>query len=821
MRCHLTLLAAALLATGAQAAPPRPALADWPRITSAVAPDPALEARVRAIVAGMTLRQKVGQMTQAEIGSVTPDEVRDYAIGSVLNGGGSWPDKNKFATAADWVALADRYYDASMATDLPIKVPVVWGIDAVHGNNNVYSATLYPHNIGLGAAHDPRLAGRMGRAVARSVRATGINWVFAPTLAVVRDVRWGRTYESFSSDPALVAAYATEYVRGLQGSLVDDGAVIATAKHFIGDGATYLGRDQGNSLVTRADMINLYGQPYYAALQAGAQTVMASFNSWHDQSAAVDYGKVHGSRALLTDALKTRMGFDGFVVSDWDGIGQVADCSKDACAQAINAGIDMVMAPTDWKAFIANTVRQVEAGQIPLARIDDAVSRIVRVKLRAGLFGVKPSGSRYAGQQAALQDRALARELVQKSQVLLKNDTGALPLTPGRRILVVGEGADSVVLQSGGWTLTWQGTGNQASDFPAADTILAGIRAANGAGRVTYSVDGAGVDVAAFDTVIAVLAESPYAEGAGDIGRSGTLRHTARYPHELAMLQRVAGKGKPVVTVLLSGRPVWTNDVMNLSDSFVAAWLPGSEGRGVADMLFKGGPAFTGMLPFAWPAFACQGVVAGNGLFAVGYGLQGGARSGVGPLDTSAQEGGCADANVLPVYVRGDHVRWPLFIASGAQRLSLGRDLADVVQLPGIKVDNAEFVQGHEGKRVAWTGPARIEARAPAARVLPDFAANGALRFDVQVTQAPAGMVTLGFGTGAVDVTRLFAGLAGKPYRTVTIPLSCFGARQASVETPFSVQSDAPFTAVLGAIELVGSQATELSCSDVPLARTP
>ena len=817
MRCHATFLAAALIAAGAHAAQPAP-LADWPRVASAVAPSAALEERVRAIVAGMTLRQKVGQMTQAEIGSITPDDVRVYAIGSVLNGGGSWPDKNKFATAADWAALADRFYDASMATDLPIKVPVVWGIDAVHGNNNVYGATLYPHNIGLGAAHDPRLAGRMARAVAQAVRATGINWVFAPTLAVVRDVRWGRTYESFSSDPALVAAYASEYVRGLQGNMLDDGAVIATAKHFIGDGATYLGRDQGHSLVTRADMVNLYGQPYYAALGAGAQTVMASFNSWHDQGAAVDYGKVHGSRALLTDALKTRMGFDGFVVSDWDGIGQVPGCSKDACAQAINAGIDMVMVPTDWKAFIANTVAQVDAGRIPLARIDDAVSRIVRVKLRAGLFGARPSASRYAGQQGALQDRALARELVQKSQVLLKNDAGTLPLTPGRRILVVGEGADSVVLQSGGWTLTWQGTGNQASDFPAADTILAGIRAANRGARVTYSVDGAGVDVAAFDTVIAVLAESPYAEGAGDIGRSGTLRHTARYPHELAMLERVAGKGRPVVTVLLSGRPLWTNDVMNLSDSFVAAWLPGSEGKGVADVLFKGGPAFTGTLPFAWPASACQAVMAGDGLFALGYGLKAGSRSSVGLLDTSAPEGGCFEANVLPVYVRGDHASWPLAIASGTQRLGLGRDLAEAVQLPGIKVDNAEFVQGHEGKRVTWTGPARIEARAAAARVLPDFAANGALRFDVQVTQAPAGTVKLGFGTGTVDVTRLFAGMAGKPYRAVTVPLSCFGARQASIETPFSIQADAPFAAVVGAIALVGNDVAALSCSDLQTA---
>lgn len=829
---HISLPVTALLAACAcaRAAPPPAApLSDWPRVASAVQPDAAIEARVRAIVAGMTLRQKIGQMTQAEIGAITPDEVRDHYIGSVLNGGGSWPGKNRLARAADWVALADRFYDASMATDMAVKVPVVWGIDAVHGNNNVRGATLYPHNIGLGAAHDARLAGRMGQAVAHAVRATGINWVFAPTLAVVRDVRWGRTYESFSADPAVVASYATQYVRGLQGdrsdapgALAADGAVIATAKHFIGDGATDQGRDQGNSLVSRADMINVYGPPYYAALAAGVQTVMASYNSWNDQAAGVDYAKLHGSAALLTGALKTRMGFDGFVVSDWDGVGQVAGCSKDACAQAINAGVDMVMVPNDWKAFIANTLAQVEAGAIAQARIDDAVSRIVRVKLRAGLFGKKPSASRYAGRQEALQNRPLARELVQKSLVLLKNDSGALPLAPGRRILVVGEGAASVALQSGGWSLTWQGNGTGESDFTVADSILAGIVAANGTGKVVYSVDGAGVDVHAFDTVIAVLAESPYAEGAGDIGPSGTLRHSSRYPHELALLQRVAGKGRPVVTLLLSGRPLWTNDLMNLSDSFVAAWLPGTEGKGVADVLFnvdesKGNISFTGTLPFAWPASACQGAggVAAP-LFAVGYGLHSGVRSHVGRLDADAQEGGCTDSKVLPVYLRGDHARWPLALVSGARRASLGRDLADVVALPGITVENGELGPNRDGKKVSWTGTARFEARAAAPRALPDFiGAQGALRFDVLVPAAPAGPVRLGFGAASVDATRLFAGLAGTAYRTVTLPLSCFGDAR-TVDTPFSVEATGPFTAVFGNIALVGDAAgAALACADL------
>jgi beta-glucosidase len=486
--------------------------------------------------------------------------------------------------------------------------------------------------------------------------------------------------------------------------------------------------------------------------------------------------------------------------------------------------------PNDWKAFIANTVAQVEAGAIPMARIDDAVSRIVRVKLRAGLFGQKPSASRYAGRQDALQNRPLARELVQKSLVLLKNDTGALPLAPGQRILVVGEGADSMALQSGGWSLTWQGTGTTNSDFTTGDSILAGIAAANGRDKVTYSVDGAGVDVRRFDAVIAVLAESPYAEGAGDIGPSGTLRHTSRYPHELAMLQRVAGKGKPVITVLLSGRPLWTNDVMNLSDSFVAAWLPGSEGKGVADVLFKGGKAggkaFVGTLPFAWPKSVCQAVTGKDGtgtpLFAVGYGLQSGARSQVGQLDATAQEGGCLEPDVLPVHVRGDHARWPLALVSGSDRVALGRDLADVVELPGIRVENAELVQGGDAKRVTWTAgssaPARIEARATAPRALPAFiTAQSVLRFDVLVPAAPAGTVRLGFGTASVHMTRLLAGMAGKPVQTVSVPLSCFGgAGMASIETPFSVEASGPFTAVFGNIVLAGAnQAPAIACGDL------
>jgi beta-glucosidase len=810
------IAAAVLLHTGASAAP-KP-LADWPHIRSAVARDAQIEARVASIVAGMNLRQKIGQMTQPEIKAITVDQVREYYIGSVLNGGGSWPGMDKQASAAQWVALADKYYDASMSTDMAVKVPVVWGIDAMHGNSNVYGATLFPHNIGLGAAHNKALVRNMAASVAKGVRATGINWVFAPTVAVVRDDRWGRTYESFSEDPALVSAYAADYVRGLQGKLGSDTSVIATAKHFMGDGGTDQGKDQGVNQASAAVMMNLHGQGYYTALAAGAQTVMASFNSWNDVAAGVDYGKVHGSKAMLTDILKTKMGFDGLVVSDWNGIAQVPGCTNDSCPQAINAGIDLVMVPDDWKAFIANTVKQVEAGQIPMARIDDAVSRIVRVKLRAGLFGKKPSDNVYAGKPEALQARALARQAVRESLVLLKNDTGVLPLARGKKILVVGKSADSMSNQTGGWSLTWQGTGNSNADFPNGDTILKGIEEAAGPGKVTFSATATGVDVAAFDVVIAVIGETPYAEGDGDIGPSGTLRHTGRHPEDLAVLQAVAGKGKPVVTVLVSGRPLYTNDLMNLSDSFVAAWLPGTEGKGVADVLFKGAHKFKGTLSFSWPKSVCQTVLnAGDKdyapLFALGYGLHYGSKTKVGQLDTAYPDGGCGVTNSYPVFNQADRATWPLYVSSGAQRTAVGTDVNGVTNMPGVRVETAQVNTQQDGKLVTWSGPARFEAHGAKVIALPAFATqDGALQFDTVVSTAPAGKVMVALGTAAVDLTAEFKRLAGKQKQTLRIPLACFTARGADlskVDTPFAVTSDAAFAAAFANVQIVGGAARE------------
>lgn len=596
--------------------------------------DPVVERRIDQILSAMTLEQKIGQMTQAEIRSITPDDVRRHYIGSVLNGGGAWPGGDKHASPEEWAALASRFYQASMSSDMKTPVPVIWGTDAVHGHNNVYGDVIFPHNIGLGAAHDVNLVYRIGRGTARAVRATGITWAFAPTLAVVQDQRWGRTYESFSSDPALVRAYGEAYVRGLQGDLAGPGDVLASAKHFLGDGGTFNGVDQGDTRVPLQDLIATHAQGYFGALDAGVQTVMISYSSWNEQGVGDRGVRMHANRYLITTVLKGRLAFDGLVVSDWNAIEQVPGCSRTRCAEAINAGIDMVMVPDDWRGFIHDTLADVRSGAIPESRIDDAVRRILRVKIRSGLFERDP-GAAAAATPAGADDVALAREAVRKSLVLLKND-GVLPLPRAGRVLVVGKGADSFSAQTGGWSRTWQGDRNDNEDFGTGQTLLAAIREVLGPANVTYSPTGEGVDIHDFDAVVAVLAENPYAEGAGDVKFPAPMTHSLRYPEDLAVLDAVHGKGVPVVSVLYSGRTVYANDLINRSNAFVAAWLPGTEAGGVADLLFRsadGRPEydFSGRLPFAWPGAPCDST-GRSALFPVGHQLRYATRREMGGL---------------------------------------------------------------------------------------------------------------------------------------------------------------------------------------------
>jgi beta-glucosidase len=614
--------------------------------------DPQIEAKVAALLARMTLEQKIGQMVQADIRSLTPDDVRKYRLGSILNGGGAWPGENKHASVGDWVALADQFYDASMDTaNGQLAIPIMWGTDAVHGHNNVIGATLFPHNIGLGAAHDPDLMERIAAATAREVAVTGLDWTFAPVVAVVRDDRWGRTYESYSEDPEIVRAYADRVVRGLQGvpgsqGFLDSSHVLATAKHYIGDGGTTDGVDRGDTHLGEAELLRIHGPGYVAAIRAGVQTVMASYNSWNGL-------KVHGQQYLLTDVLKKRLGFDGIVVSDWDGVDEVQGCSKDKCAQAINAGIDMVMVPTEWKNFIGNALEQVRTEKIPLARIDDAVARILRVKFRAGLFEKgRPSSRPLANKRELLgapEHRELARQAVRESLVLLKNEGGLLPLRRNANVLVVGDGADNIPKQTGGWTVSWQGTDNSKAEFPGATSIFQGIAHAVGEAGGTAS-SAARLDPAAQgcanatgagcagttdrpqarpDIAIVVFGEDPYAEWFGDLR---SIDYRGAGGPELALLQQLRQAAVPRVCVFLTGRPLWVEPELAACDAFVVAWLPGTEGGGIADVLFRKADGsvnynFVGQLSFSWPRTVAQTSLNRNDakydpLFPYGFGLR-------------------------------------------------------------------------------------------------------------------------------------------------------------------------------------------------------
>lgn len=629
----LLCVAGAALWSAASAHPvPAPQLSSWPQVAHAVQPDPQAEAKIAALLARMTLEQKVGQMVQADIRSVTADDVRKFRLGSVLNGGGAFPGENKHASVADWVALADGFYDASMDTaNGGLAIPIMWGTDAVHGHNNVIGATLFPHNIGLGAAHDPDLMERIGAATAREVAVTGLDWTFAPIVAVVRDDRWGRTYESYSEDPEIVRAYAGRVVRGLQGTpgtktFLDPAHVLATAKHFIGDGGTADGIDRGDNLSSEADLLKIHAPGYIAAMNAGVQTIMASYNSWQGL-------KMHGIRYLLTDVLKQRMGFDGIVVSDWDGVDEVQGCSKDKCAQSINAGMDMIMVPTEWKNFIGNTLEQVRAEKIPLSRIDDAVTRILRVKFRAGLFEKgRPSSRPLANKRELLgapEHRELARQAVRESLVLLKNERGLLPLRRNSRVAVLGDGADNIPKQTGGWTVSWQGTGNSSADFPGATSIFQGVAGTveEAGGKASSSADG--LQQARPDVAIVVFGEDPYAEWFGDLR---SLDYRGAGGAELALLQQLRQASVPSVCVFLTGRPLWVEPELAACDAFVVAWLPGSEGSGVADVLFRKADGsvnynFAGKLSFSWPRAVSQTALNRHDakydpLFPYGFGLQ-------------------------------------------------------------------------------------------------------------------------------------------------------------------------------------------------------
>jgi len=571
-----------------------------------------VEDRVADLLSLMTLDEKIGQMTQVDRSAIDGrvEDIARYGLGSILSGGGSTPTPNK---PEAWADMYDRYQQQALSTRLGI--PLIYGIDAVHGHNNVKGATIFPHNIGMGATRDPELMEQVGRATAEEVIATGLNWTFSPCVAVARDERWGRTYESFGEDPALVAEMGAAVIRGYQSARLGDYHIIATAKHYLGDGGTTYGTgvdggiDQGDTRVDEETLRSIHLTPYVAAVHAGVGSVMASFSSWNGQ-------KMHGNRYLITEVLKGELGFQGFVVSDWQAIDQLPGGYRSDVKTAINAGIDMVMVPYEYVTFITTLRGLVEDGEVPMERIDDAVRRILTAKFELGLFEHPYASRDFFERVGSAEHRELARQAVRESLVLLKNDGNLLPLSKDlRHIVVTGRNANDIGNQCGGWTITWQG---RSGRITSGTTILKAIQhTVSPDTKVTYSRDGRGAEGA--DVGIAVIGETPYAEFEGD---SDNLQLA---PADVSAVDNIRAAGVPVVVVIVSGRPLIIEQELARWDAVIAAWLPGTEGQGVADVLF-GDYAPTGKLPCSWPRSMDQipinvGDAGYDPLFPYGFGL--------------------------------------------------------------------------------------------------------------------------------------------------------------------------------------------------------
>lgn len=752
----LTVACLALVAGCAQG----PAVSTTPVALAKPAPQ-SEDARIADLLARMSLERKIAQLIQPQINSFTAADMERYRFGSYLNGGNGGPYGDEFAPAAQWLKLADEMWDAS-TKPLPggePAIPAIWGTDAVHGHTNVIGATIFPHNVGLGATRDTDLVRRIGAATALEMRATGIEWDFSPTIAVARDRRWGRSYESYSQDPDIVAPLGAALIEGLQGKagtpeFLGSDRVIATAKHFFADGGTAQGVDQGDVSGDIAELKAIHAKPYPAAIAAGAESIMASFNS-------VNGVKMHGNRDLLTGVLRDEFGFKGMVVGDWNAHGQIAGCKVDDCSQSLLAGLDMYMVPDDWRALHANLMRDVQNGTIPMARVDEAVARVLRMKLRLGLLdagAVKPSLRPHGGNFALLgsaQHRAVAREAVAKSQVLLKND-GVLPLAAGAKILVAGRGADSVAQASGGWTLTWQGGLELTNEkyFPGATSIWAGLKSMAEASGGSAALSADGNFTAKPDVAVVVFGEEPYAEFEGD-------RKTAVFTDEegLTLLRKFEAAGIRTVAVFLSGRPLWMNREINAADAFVASWLPGSEGAGVADVLYGKRPA-TGRLSFSWPA-GCDGKPV-NGpegaLFNVGYGLSLGERSTVAKLDET-----CAYLNAGPSadwFVDGKLAPGTMITGDGAPLPNLRG------QAGGIAARGVDRKRQEDAREITFAPGATLS-------FAQRQAGSGAFRISYFLPDQPPAAVKLTVGKTTLDITRQLALSAGKGWREMIITDAC------------------------------------------------
>ncbi|UIP06161.1 exo 1,3/1,4-beta-D-glucan glucohydrolase [Erythrobacter sp. SDW2] len=782
VRRHWLVAACASLAL----APGLAGCAGAPPVETAVAVPQTEDERIADILSRMSVERKVGQLIQPQINSFTAADMERYRFGSYLNGGNGGPYGDEFAEAGEWLRLADEMYEASVRP-LPGGEPVIptmWGTDAVHGHTNVVRATIFPHNIGLGATGDADLVRRIGAATATEIEVTGIDWNFSPTVAIAQDDRWGRTYESYSEDPLLVAKLGKALVEGLQGTpgskdFLGAGRVIATAKHFFGDGGTEQGIDTGDVNGDIEELKKIHAVPYPVAVDAGVQAVMASFNSINGE-------KMHGNKPMLTDYLRGELGFDGLVVGDWNGHGQVRGCTVTDCPQALLAGLDIYMVPDEWKPLLENLVAQVKDGTIPLARLDEAVGRVLRVKLRAGLLdedAVKPSERPNAGNMALLgspEHRAIAREAVAKSQVILKND-GVLPLQKeGATILVAGVAADSIAQASGGWTLTWQGGRELTNDyFPGATSIYQGIAEAAREINATavLSKDGS-VPASPVDAAVVVFGEQPYAEFAGD-------RKTMVFSDEegLALLRKFKAQGIPTVAVFLSGRPMWMNREINAADAFVASWLPGSEGGGVADVLF-GKVEATGRLSFSWPADCGGAPVNGpeGALFDRGYGRSLRDTTPTAELDETC---GYLDQPAAAAWYDMGRLSDGIVARAGTANLPNLRGEGGGIVARGVDKDRQE-----DAREITF-GPGASLSLAQSG------GGSGDYRILYNLATAPSGKVTVTVGDTQIDITRQLELSAGKGWREMIITGACVPGLGDSI----TLRSDAPLVLQVARIE--------------------
>ena len=746
---------------------------DWTRTNTCEYKNFNNEDLIEQLIGGMTIEEKVGQVIQGDLDFISPQDVKKFKIGSVLNGGNTAPNGDKYSSVDDWKRLSKEFYDASPIYK-GIKVPVLWGTDAVHGHNNVIGATLFPHNIGLGASGNVDLMKSIGEAIALEVLSTGVAWTFAPTVAVPQDDRWGRTYEGFSEDPLLVSKLGKAFVLGLQGEgdmLLDNNHVIATAKHFMGDGGTFEGIDQGNTRISEIGLRVLHGYPYFDALDACAQTVMASFNSWNGK-------KLHGYEELLKDILKKDMQFDGFVVGDWNGHGQVEGCSNAKCAQSFNAGVDMFMVPENWKDLLRNTIRQVKSGEISETRLDEAVRNILRVKSRLGLFNGRVPHEFKENYLGDPKHIALARQAVRESLVLLKNNKQLLPLNPSQHIGIIGDAAKKISSQTGGWTITWQGRENLNSDFINVNSIYEALEGAviSSGGTIEFSNNGKfNKDP---DVVIGIFGEEPYAEMLGDLK---DVSFTATDPKFLPLLEAMNAQNIPTVSIFLSGRPLVVNRQLNASDAFIAAWLPGSAVEGIADVIFtndnKINYDFVGKLSYSWPKTKDQAVLnftdsIYDPLFPFGYGLTYASDLEVERIQTNRSN---SKLDLLNVFLGAASIPGKEFVVTQAGPEFVLED--DYVSANSkVKITRFDYQRQDDAKNIVFMDAQSLQAFGVSAESSVNLSSMSSPYYEIVMRinslVSPALYFSVGCGNNCNGST-LLPTKAMTDWTKINIPLSC------------------------------------------------